>query len=136
MSKAFTAVQDQLNQKASIEALQDLEQRILDKMNELFSALMGKFVDKAEFKKALLHLDQQLKSLYDMIMSNGGGKVGHEEDAMFAKRPLGGWSCASCEKGLINLEGRAADFLPWSKLPFRDPSERLSRVQITNYFFK
>jgi hypothetical protein len=28
---------------------------------------------------------------------------GHEEDAMFAKKPLGGWSCASCEKNLVNL---------------------------------
>ena len=29
--------------------------------------------------------------------------MGHEDDAMFAKKPLGGWSCASCEKNLINL---------------------------------
>jgi hypothetical protein len=25
---------------------------------------------------------------------------GQEDDAMFQKKPLGGWSCASCEKGL------------------------------------
>ena len=27
----------------------------------------------------------------------------NEEDAMFARKPLGGWSCASCEKNLVNL---------------------------------
>ena len=30
---------------------------------------------------------------------------GTEDDAMFTKKPLGGFSCASCEKNIINLEG-------------------------------
>jgi len=47
---------------------------------------------------------------------------------MFTKKPLGGMSCASCEKDIVNLQGRKADYLPWSKFPFRDPSERIARV--------
>lgn len=27
----------------------------------------------------------------------------NEDDAMFTKKPLGGMSCASCEKDIINL---------------------------------
>jgi hypothetical protein len=46
---------------------------------------------------------------------------------MFAKKPLGGWSCASCERNLINLHGQMADFLAWKKLPFREPNERIAR---------
>lgn len=72
---------------------------------------MGKFVDKADFKKALMHLEQQIKSLYDMMMANNSpNKNGTEDDAMLARKPLGGWSCASCDKGLVNLEGRIADY--------------------------
>lgn len=56
---------------------------------------------------------------------------GSDEEAMFAKKPLGGWSCASCEKNLINLHGQIADYQPWSKLPFKDPHERLSKVRIS-----
>jgi hypothetical protein len=63
-------------------------------------------------------------------MSKGGHE--HEDDAMFTKKPLGGMSCASCEKDIVNLQGRKADYLPWSKFPFRDPSERIARV---NSFF-
>ena len=51
-----------------------------------------------------------------------------EEDAMFAKRPLIGWSCASCDKDIVNLSGRPAEFYPWMKLPARDPTDRISRV--------
>lgn len=47
---------------------------------------------------------------------------------MFAKKPLGGWSCASCEKGLINLYGLMAEYYPWSRFPLRDPQDRIARV--------
>lgn len=47
---------------------------------------------------------------------------------MFTKKPLGGMSCASCEKNIINLYGNKADYLPWSRFPFRDPSERIAKV--------
>ncbi len=90
------------------------------------SVLTKQFADKAETKKALKLLERQLKNLYDLFMSKGGNE--HNEDAMFSKKPLGGFSCASCEKDLVNLYGKKVDFMPWSKLPFRDPSERIARV--------
>jgi len=47
---------------------------------------------------------------------------------MLAKKPLGGWSCASCEKNLINLSGQINENLAWNRLPYRDPNERLAKV--------
>ena len=64
------------------------------------------------------------------------GHHDNEDDAMFTKKPLGGMSCASCEKDIINLYGRKADYLPWGKFPFRDPSERIARVSILNTYLK
>lgn len=46
---------------------------------------------------------------------------------MFTKKPLGGLSCASCERNITNLSGQMADYQPWKKLPFREPNERLSK---------
>lgn len=56
----------------------------------------------------------------------------NEDDAMFTKKPLGGMSCASCEKNLINIYGKQADYLPWNRFPFRDPAERIAKV-ISNH---
>lgn len=50
------------------------------------------------------------------------------DDSMLAKKPLGGWSCAACEKGLINLQGLPVDFHAWNKMPQRDPADRIARV--------
>ena len=48
-------------------------------------------------------------------MSKSGGlhTNDHEDDAMFTKKPLGGMSCASCEKDIVNLQGKKANFYPW-----------------------
>lgn len=51
-----------------------------------------------------------------------------EDTAMLAKKPIGGWSCASCEKDLINISGRAPGYQAWSKLPFRAPGDRIAKV--------
>lgn len=61
-------------------------------------------------------------------MSSRSAEHQTEEDAMFTKKPLGGYSCASCEKGVLNLYGSKGDYLPWSRFPFRDPSERIAKV--------
>ena len=96
------------------------------RINDIVAVLTKQFADKVETKKALKLLERQLKNLYDLFMSKGGNA--NDEDAMFSKKPLGGFSCASCEKDLTNLYGKKVDFMPWSKLPFRDPSERIARV--------
>ena len=51
----------------------------------------------------------------------------NEDDAMFSKKHLGPQACASCDKNLTNLQGMAADYNVWKKLPYRDPNERIAR---------
>lgn len=69
-------------------------------MNDLIKGFTQQFADKAETKKALKLLERQLKNLYDLFMSKGTAR--NEDEAMFSKI---GYSCASCEKGLVNLYG-------------------------------
>jgi hypothetical protein len=38
-------------------------------------------------------------------------------EAMLAKKPLGGWSCVSCQKSITNMNGTLADYQVISKLP-------------------
>lgn len=107
----------------------------MERLNEIVKALTKQLADKNDTKKALKLLERQLKNLYELFMSKGGAGGGahdHEDDAMFTKKPLGGMSCASCEKDVVNLNGKKADYMPWSKFPFRDPSERIARVTLNS----
>ena len=51
-------------------------------------------MDKNDIKKAIKIVEKQLKNMFEIMMS----KYEDEEanDAMGAKKPLGGWSCISC----------------------------------------
>ena len=47
---------------------------------------------------------------------------------MISKKHLCGINCLSCEKNILNIRGRQANYVPWERLPFRDPKERIARV--------
>lgn len=117
-------LQDQINAKPSFEKI---EMYINARFDEIVKALSKQFAGKDETRKALKMHEKQLQNLYNLIMQRCGGGE-NEEDAMFSKKPLGGLSCASCEKGLMDMYGKKVEFMPWNKLPFRDPAERIARV--------
>jgi len=125
-SKWVKDFQDSLNLKADLDTVTLLEKSLMDRLNEIVKALSKQFADKNDTRKALKLLEKNLKNMYDLFMSKGGQE--NEDDAMFTKKPLGGTSCASCAKDIIDLYGKKVDYLPWGKLPFRDPSERIARV--------
>lgn len=98
----------------------------MEKINDLNRQLSKQFADKGETKKSLKMLEKQLKNLLDIFMQKQGNP--DEENAMFSKKPLGGFSCASCEKNLINLQSKPPEYYNWNRFPVRDPSERIARV--------
>lgn len=55
---------------------------------------------------------------------------GGEEDAMFTRKPLLGFSCASCDKDIYNLIGKPADFTPWNKFPSRDLTDKIAKGKV------
>ena len=102
--KNFQNIYDQLLTKASLEQLADLDTKVQEKLSELFQALLNKFTDKHEARNQFKQIETTLKALYDMIMAlQPNSPKDNEDDAMFVKKPLGGFSCASCEKSLNNL---------------------------------
>lgn len=49
------------------------------------------------------------------------------DDAMLTKKSVGPMDCASCDKGIVNLNAMRADHLSWNRLPFREPNERIAK---------
>lgn len=117
-------LQDQLNDKVDYGRLAELEKLLMDKINEVARTLTKQLADKNETKKNLKMLEKQLKNLLDVFMQKQMNP--DEENAMFSKKPLGGFSCASCEKNLINLHSKPPEFYNWNRFPVRDPSERIA----------
>jgi len=100
----------------------------MDKLNELMANLENMFADKEGTRKKLAQLEKALKQLHELMKSlqaHQGAPV--EDDAMFTKKYVGPVDCASCEKGIVNLNALRADNVNWNRLPFREPTERIAR---------
>ena len=100
IAMSFKNITDHLNQKADKDELADLEARIMEKLNEMLKKLLGQFADNKETKKRFANVEKNIKNLFDILLNRATGGHGSEEDAMFTKKPLGGLSCASCERNI------------------------------------
>lgn len=118
-------IQGELETKASKADLEELEQRLMERLNEMFNKLRDLFPEKEAIRKKFLGVEKNIKNLYDLLMNQK--KMPTEDDAMFTKKYVGPANCASCEKGIINLIGQPVDYHAWKRLPFREPSERIAR---------
>lgn len=118
----FKDLEDALMKKANIEDLKALEDFLKGKLLELASEFAKKYAEKIETKRALVYLEKLIKD-HDTFKAIPEG-----DDAMLARKPLGGWSCASCQKELEKLAGKVAPYQHWNKMPYRDPADRIARA--------
>lgn len=119
----FKEVEDLLSSKCGLGDLEALKNEIQERVIAVCDEMGKKFATKNELKKGLLYLEKKINELNPIPKTKREG-----EDAMFATKPLGGWSCASCAKQLEKLMGRVGSFNAWNKLPHRDPQDRIARA--------
>ena len=109
--------------RATHEELTLAENRVYDKAVALVEEMSAKFADRGQTRRALRSLEKMCKDTAEPPKPPTP-----PTDALFARKPLGGWSCASCERDLQKLTGKMGSHKSWNKLPARDPSERLFRA--------
>jgi hypothetical protein len=112
-----------LKTKASEKDLKSLEDFLLSKIEELKSGCNKKFADKNETAKNLRYLDQQLKHIIEVYIK----KMDKGDNWLLAKKPIGGFSCASCEAYIGDLQ-ESNEYIAWNKYPARD-NDKIYRVK-------
>ncbi len=75
-----------------------------------------KCASKVDLNKWVAFFQRELKKIYELL----SGPSINSDDALLSRKPLGGISCASCDKNLINLQGKPADYYVWGKFPKSD----------------
>ena len=97
--------------------LDKLEERLIEKINELKTIFNKKFLDKAEHYKTVKNLEAQIKVQVEENKKDADGWI-------MAKRPLKCFNCATCESNIKNVTP-TSDYLPWNKYP---PGDRIYRM--------
>lgn len=117
-----------LNTKANLSDLEDLKNLILAKLEELALACNKKFADRNETANNLKYLEDQIKKLFELLSSSKKDTFNEADNWLLAKKPISGYSCAACESVIGNLRDDPNKFIPWNKLPLRDPGDKLYRM--------
>jgi len=113
--------------KPNLKDLKNLEEGIRIKIEELKSSSTKKFADKQETNNKYKYLDAQIKSLLEAQKSKEKG-----DNWLLAKKPVNGYSCASCEAYIGDLHDTTQP-VHWNKYPNRDftnDPNKLYRVRI------
>ena len=112
---------NQLKNKAQVEKVKSLEKSIVQ-LNEHVHSLPQVFADLNENEAAHKLLQKNLKNLYDLFVTMKSNMAG-VDDPMFTAKAL--LTCASCTKGVNNLQGYRADHVNWDGFPFKEPGKRM-----------
>lgn len=111
--------------KADEKDLKNLEEFLGGKIDEIKINFLKKFADKSETVKNLKFLDTQLK----FVLDNNTKKDKGGDNWLIAKKPMGGYECASCESYIGNLPNNTQNnIVNWNKYPQRDISDKAYRV--------
>ena len=104
-----------IKSKSGAEDLKLFEQMINNKLEKLKLYSVRKLADKIETNRNIRYLDSQIRHIIDFYIK----KADKTESWLIAKKPLGGFSCASCESYIGDLKN-TKEFTPWSKYPNRE----------------
>jgi hypothetical protein len=113
-----------LKSKAEEKIIKEVEEQLLLKLEELRQHCNKKFADKIETHKTLKYLDVQVKHIIDVYIK----KMERGDNWMLAKKPIGGYTCASCESYIGDLNENNNQFIAWNKYPQREKGEHSYRV--------
>ena len=101
-----------LKKSASIQDLKNLEAYLEDLFDEYKEKMAKLCPKKSEINKALKSLELQIKSLYELILK----KDEKSDNWLIAKKPIGGYACASCDNYIGDLKENDEKVF-WNQFP-------------------
>ena len=101
-----------LKKSASIQDLKNLEAYLEDLFDEYKEKMTKLCPKKSEINKALKSLELQIKSLYELILK----KDEKSDNWLIAKKPIGGYACASCDNYIGDLKENDEKVF-WNQFP-------------------
>ena len=123
MRRLMSDLTEILKTKATDEDLKNLEEVLISKIDELRILCLKRFADKTETSKSIKYLDTQIKHIIEVYIK----KQDKGDNWLIAKKPMGGYTCASCEAYIGDLKDRE-DYLAWNKYPMREPQDKAYRI--------
>lgn len=117
LNKQYEEIFAKIKDDCTINDLEETKNLILEKTQELFLNMKNKNIDNTAVENLQIKFNKLLKLLADKE---------EQEKWLLAKKPVGGYTCASCEKYLGSLKDDTNKHINWKKLPIKIKNKELN----------
>ena len=111
-------ISNTLTKKCNAEDFKIFEDIINNKIEEIKLLNSKKYADKIDTNRSMKYLDSQIRHIIDVYIK----KKDKNDSWLIAKKPMGGYLCASCESYIGDLKNKES-YMPWNKYPQRDKDQ-------------
>ena len=111
----YDEIIETLKKAASVQDLKNLEEYFVDLLDELKDKSNKLYPKRSDINKNFKSIELQIRQIYEYLNK----KEEQSDNWMLAKKPIGGFSCASCETYLGELKENNEKVF-WNQLPDRE----------------
>ena len=112
MRRSYANIYDLIKEKASEESLKSLEDYLTSLIEEMKDSFAKKYANRIDTNRNFKSIETQMKQIIEVYIK----KSDKSNDWLIAKKPLNGYTCASCEAYLGELKDKS-EYLAWNKIP-------------------
>ena len=118
IKESINSIGERIKGKNWLKDIEDNNHFIFEKIDGFLEQLDKKYVLKSDHSTSLKNLEEQFRRILLLLAS----KIQHENDNwLLAKKPITGYSCASCESYIGDLKEENNDkYINWKKMPIRE----------------
>ena len=111
-------ISNSLTNKCTAEDLKLFEDIMNSKFEEFKLVNIRKFADKIDTNRSMKYLDSQIRHIIEVYIK----RMDKNDSWLIAKKPIGGFACASCESYIGDLKKKES-YMPWNKYPQREKDQ-------------
>ena len=111
----YDEIIETLKKAASVQDLKNLEEYFIDLLDEFKDKSSKLYPKRSDINKNFKSVELQIKQIYEYLTK----KDEQSDNWLLAKKPLGGFSCASCESYIGDLKENNEKVF-WNQLPDRE----------------
>lgn len=113
LRRNYSSLYDAIKDRVSEDSLKNVEDYLTSLIEELKETFSKKFANRLDTNRNFKSIETQIKEIIEVYVKHSSQ---NGNDWLLAKKPINGYTCASCEAYIGDLKDKT-EYLAWNKIP-------------------
>ena len=124
LRRSYSSLYDAIKDRVSEDSLKNVEDYLTSLIEELKETFSKKFANRIDTNRNFKSIETQIKEIIEVYIKHSSQ---NGNDWLLAKKPINGFTCASCEAYIGDLKDKT-DYLAWNKIPAKGDFDKTMRA--------